>query len=111
PNPYYYKIANAQFNGTLFGGSLAACNSSRSGGPDSRCVFNDVTQGDLVMACPTGTQNCYNTGGAYGALSTGSPALSAGSIALETIPFPGGTVVSAPGGGYSSAPTCTITAA
>ncbi len=106
PNPYYYAIANAQFNN-----SLAACNSSRSGGPASTCVFNDITQGDLDMACPNGTQNCYNTSGAYGALSTGPTALSAGSIALETIPFPGGTVVTAPGGGYNGTPTCTITAA
>ncbi|HEY3937684.1 MAG TPA: protease pro-enzyme activation domain-containing protein [Bryobacteraceae bacterium] len=107
PNPYYYSIANSQYTNTLFGGSLSACNSSTSGGPDNRCVFHDVTQGDIALACPNGTQNCYNTGGAYGVLSTGiGSAVSL--VALETLPFPGGTIVSSPGSGYTSAPTCKL---
>lgn len=107
PNPIYYTIANAEFTNALFSGSLAACNSSITGGPDSRCVFHDVTQGDIDLACPTGTQNCYNTGGAFGVLSTeiGSAVTL---VALETIPFPGGALVSAPGSGYTSNPTCTL---
>jgi subtilase family serine protease len=107
PNPYYYAIANSQFTNTLFSGSLAACNSSASGGPSSSCVFHDVTQGDIDLACPTGTQNCYNTGGAYGVLSTTQPTIF-DLLALETIPFPGGAIVSAPGSGYLSNPTCTL---
>ncbi len=107
PNPYYYSIANSQFTNTLFAGSLAACNSSISGGPNSNCVFHDVTQGDIDLACPTGTQNCYNTGGAYGVLSTGI-GTSVTLVSLETIPFPGGTIVSSPGSGYTSNPTCTL---
>jgi subtilase family serine protease len=107
PNPYYYAMANSQYTNTLFSGSLAACNSSITGGPDSRCVFHDVTQGDIDLACPTGTQNCYNTGGAYGVLSTviGSAVTL---VSLETLPFPGGTIVSSPGSGYTGTPTCTL---
>jgi len=107
PNPYYYSIANSQYTNTLFSGSLAACNSSITGGPDSRCVFHDVTQGDIDLACPTGTQNCYNTGGTYGVLSTGI-GNSVSLVTSETLPFPGGAIVTAPGSGYSSVPVCTL---
>ena len=107
PNPYYYSIANSQYTNALFSGSLAACNSSITGGPDSRCVFHDVTQGDIDLACPTGTQNCYNTGGTYGVLSTGI-GNSVSLVSSETIPFPGGAIVTAPGSGYTSAPTCAL---
>ena len=107
PNPIYYAIANAQFTNGLFSGSLRFCDSSITGGPDGRCVFHDVTQGDIDLACPTGTQNCYNTGGAYGVLSNETPT-TLDLLALETIPFPGGTIVSSPGSGYTSAPTCTL---
>ena len=107
PNPYYYAIGNAQFNNTLFAGSLAACDSSRSGGPASTCVFHDVTQGDIALSCPTGTQNCYNSdGSAWGVLSTGPTTLSY--VTTETIPFPGGAVSGGTGSGYTSAPTCTL---
>jgi hypothetical protein len=107
PNPFYYAIANAQFTNTLFSNSLSACNSSASGGPSSSCVFHDVTQGDIDLACPTGTQNCYNTGGAFGVLSTVQPTV-LDLVALETLPFPGGAIVSSPGSGYLSNPTCTL---
>lgn len=109
PNPYYYAIANAQFTNTLFANSLAMCNSSYNppSGPASGCVFNDVTQGDIDMACPVGTQNCYNSDtSAHGVLSTGPTTL--GLVTTETLPFPGGAIVSAPGSGYTSAPTCTL---
>ncbi|MGO9272375.1 MAG: hypothetical protein ACLQOO_19455, partial [Terriglobia bacterium] len=111
PNTVYYQIANSQFTNTLFAGSLAACNSSLNPpvGPDSRCVFHDVTQGDIDLACLG--ENCF--GGSpntspivYGALSSGPTTLNF--LTLSTIPFWGGTIVSAPGSGYTSVPTCTL---
>jgi len=44
--------------------------------------------------------------GAYGLLSTGPTVLSL--VTTETIPFPGGAIVTAPGSGYTSAPTSTL---
>ena len=51
PNPIYYQIAQNEYGtagGTFLGSS---CNSSGSGGPGSGCAFNDVTQGDIDLAC------------------------------------------------------------
>ena len=80
PLPYYYQMAQNEY-GTA-GGSFAgsSCNSSGSGGPGSGCVFNDVTQGDIDLACEyNGTaaeHHCYPAGlsptnsGIYGVDST-----------------------------------------
>jgi len=101
PNPTYYAIAAAEFgasgNSSCYSINIAT-NSRR--GLGSRCVFNDVTQGDNNVDCRrNGTShqvNCYlpNAGTTVqGAIST-QP--------LTTV-----TVLTA-GSGYTSTPTCTL---
>ena len=52
------------------------CNSSRTGGPASSCIFYDVTQGDMDLPCQADARNgslhnCYlPSGDTYGLLST-----------------------------------------
>ena len=99
PNPIYYQIGQNEYGtaGGTFQG--ASCNSSGSGGPGIGCAFNDVTQGDIDLACEynghrTALQHhCYKPSGIYGVDST--DVITAGSV------INGGT-------GYTSAPTCTI---
>ena len=94
PNPTYYAIANAQFNSA----SASNCYSSNLPGRrglESSCAFNDITQGDIDVVCKyngNAQNGCYAPSGTYGAISTQPPALT----------------ISAPGSGYSSAPTCAI---
>jgi hypothetical protein len=55
-----------------YGSSLAACNSEAVGGPNSSCIFNDVTKGDFDVNCTT--RDCFMgnpVSGTDGALSTG----------------------------------------
>jgi len=97
PNPIYYQIAQAEY-GTQGGSFLgSSCNSSGSGGPASTCVFNDVTQGDIDVACEdngtTEEAHCYKPTGTRGVDSTDN--------VTQATMINGGT-------GYTSAPTCTI---
>ncbi len=95
PNPYYYQMAQNEY-GTA-GGTFAgtACNSST--GSNSGCVFNDVTQGDIDLACEdngtTEEAHCYKPSGTRGVDSTDN---------VTAV-----TVING-GSGYTSAPTCTI---
>jgi Pro-kumamolisin, activation domain len=93
PNPTYYAIAKTEYGG----GGSAQCNSSAQQlsrrGVASTCIFYDVTQGDIDVNC-TGAHNCFRPSGTDGALSTG---------AITGLTFTGGS-------GYTSAPTCTISA-
>ena len=98
PNPILYAIANAEYGA----GGNAACNSSSfttvpRRGVDTTCVFYDVTQGDNDVPCFFGSPDCFGADdlGDLGALSTGS-------ITALT--------VTAQGSGYTTAPTCTISA-
>jgi hypothetical protein len=97
PNPIYYQIAQNEYG--VAGGSFlgASCNSSGSGGPGSGCVFNDVTQGDIDLACEdNGTlaeAQCYKPSGTFGVFSTDNVTAA--------------TVITG-GSGYTTAPTCTI---
>ncbi len=99
PNPVYYAIAASEYGAT--GSSL--CNSSTQGlarrGVATTCVFYDVTQGDIDVNCSRNSPNCYDPGATAGNRWNG--ALSTGSIS--------GLTFSA-GAGYTSAPTCTISA-
>ena len=66
PNPVLYKIA-----GTEYGASgSSTCNASNGNTIGSSCIFYDVTLGDMVVDCTSGTPNCYAPGGTYGVLST-----------------------------------------
>src|SRR5208282_4486867 len=99
PNPIYYQIAQNEY-GTAGGTFLGSgCNSSGAGGPSSGCAFNDVTQGDIDLACEdngtTEDAHCYKPSGTHGVDSTDN-------VTAVTI-INGGT-------GYTTAPTCTIAA-
>ncbi len=67
PLAYYYQAAQNEY-GTA-GGNFqgTSCNSSGTGGPGSGCVFNDVTQGDIDLACryngTTAEHHCYKPSG------------------------------------------------
>jgi len=97
PNPVYYAIAASEYGPS----GSPACNSSAQPlprrGVATACVFYDVTQGDIDLNCTGGTANCYDPGGTYGVLATGT-------ISGLSVPVGGG------GSGYTSAPTCTISA-
>jgi len=94
PNPTYYAIANAEFGAS----GNATCNSSNQSVPrrgvSTTCVFYDVTQGDIDVNC-TGANNCWIPSSTRGVLNTGT-------ITSLTL--------GAQGSGYTSTPTCTISA-
>jgi subtilase family serine protease len=71
PNLIYYTIARTEYGTT----GNAACNSNKTGGPASSCVFYDVTLGDMDTNCK-GTHNCYRPSGTNGVLSTSNTAYS-----------------------------------
>jgi hypothetical protein len=104
PNPIYYQIAQGEYGSQ--GGSFAGstCNASGTGGPGGSCVFNDVTQGDIDLACETnGTveaAHCYD----YVAGSRGKVT----AYGVDSTDNVTGTVIINGGTGYTSAPTCTI---
>jgi subtilase family serine protease len=68
-NAVLYSLANTEYGA----GGNSSCNSSLGNAIGSGCLFNDVTQGDIVINC-TGTNNCYIHGGTYGILSTSDSA-------------------------------------
>jgi len=76
PNPIYYQIAAAEYGTT----GNSGCNATNGNAIDPSCSFNDVTLGDIDVAC-TGPFSCYMPGGTEGALSTSlegyAPAFSA----------------------------------
>ena len=96
PLKYYYQIGQNEYGtaGGTFQGT--SCNASGTGGPGSGCAFNDVTQGDIDLACryngATTEHHCYKPS-TNGATSTDN-------VTAATV-INGGT-------GYTSAPTCAI---
>jgi hypothetical protein len=95
PNPIYYQIGQNQYGtaGGTFNG--AGCNSST--GNTAGCAFNDVTQGDIDLACEdngtTSESHCYKPTGTHGVDSTDN-------VTAATV-INGGT-------GYTTAPACAI---
>ncbi len=69
PNPTYYLIAKAQFGAN---GNSACYSINQPGrrGLGTACASNDVTQGDNVVNCVSGSVGCYAPSGADGALSS-----------------------------------------
>lgn len=74
PNFVYYGLAALEYD---FGNGRN-CNAMLGNEIDSRCVFHDITMGDIDIAClpltdtsgaTIGTFNCYNPGGATGVMS------------------------------------------
>ena len=76
-NPILYTLASEQYG--LSGDP--SCNSTLGSKAGAKCIFYDVTLGDMAVNC-TGKHNCYTAGGDYGVLSVGdkelAPAYSAG---------------------------------
>ena len=75
----------------------SGCNSSGSGGPAYGCVFNDVTQGDIDLACE------YN-GTLKKPTAISHPAPTECSARTMSPPLRSSTAAS----GYTTAPTCAI---
>jgi len=96
PLSYYYQMAQNEYGtaGGTFQGS--GCNSSTGSG--STCVFNDVTQGDIDLACryngTVGRHHCYSGSAAANGVDS-------------TDVITAATVING-GSGYTTAPTCTI---
>jgi hypothetical protein len=96
PNPIYYQIAKAEF-GSSGESACYAINQPPRAGLASSCVFYDITQGDINANClQNGTNHpCYIPSSTNGVLST----------------EPAATVSVITGGsGYTSLPTCTLSA-
>jgi subtilase family serine protease len=68
-NPVYYAIARAEYGSA----GSANCDSSKGNAVGSKCVFYDVTLGDMDVNCK-GTHNCYRPSGTNGVLSTSNTA-------------------------------------
>ena len=66
PNPVLYKIAAAEYGA----GGSSTCNASHGNAVGVSCIFYDVTLGDMIVDCASGTPNCYAPGGTHGVLST-----------------------------------------
>ena len=60
PNPVLYKIAAAEYGAS----GSSTCNSSNGNTVGSSCIFYDVTLGDMIVDCTSGTPNCYAAGAA-----------------------------------------------
>ena len=65
PAPVYYSLANSEYGAH----GSALCDSSRGNKVGHTCIFRDVTLGDIVAPCASGSKNCYAPSGSYGALS------------------------------------------
>jgi hypothetical protein len=66
PNPVLYKVAASEYGAS----GSSNCNASNGNTIGSSCIFYDVTLGDNIVPCTSGTPNCYAPGGTYGVLST-----------------------------------------
>lgn len=68
PVQKYYQLASSEYGSS----GNAACNSTLGSSASGSCIFYDVTLGDIDVDCRSGSQgavNCFNDGGANGALS------------------------------------------
>jgi len=63
--PAFYGIATKEYgtNGAPNTAALSQCNSSNGASVGSTCVFNDVTVGDIVQPCFSGSLGCYSGSG------------------------------------------------
>jgi Pro-kumamolisin, activation domain len=98
PNPIYYQIAKAEF-GSTGNSSCFSINQPPRRGLASACAFYDITQGDNDIDC------LYNGTIAIGCY--GGSALTYGSLSAQQL---SSITVTAGGSGYSSAPTCILSA-
>jgi hypothetical protein len=99
PNPTYYSIANAEFTSPEASNCYSINQPSRRG-LGTACAFNDITQGDISVVCK------YNGNAQAGCYAPPTAAGVAQYGAESSQPPP--LTISAPGSGYSSAPTCAV---
>lgn len=69
--PTLYSIASREYgsNGSPNKPMLQSCNSANGTSEGGDCVFNDVTMGDIVQPCFTGSLGCYSgTGSNHNAI-------------------------------------------
>ncbi|HEV2386930.1 MAG TPA: protease pro-enzyme activation domain-containing protein [Candidatus Acidoferrales bacterium] len=57
PDPVYYQLAAAEYGAS----GSASCNSNLGNGASASCTFYDVTLGDMVVNCSTGSPDCSTT--------------------------------------------------
>ena len=99
PNPIYYKIAKAEF-GASGNSACYSINQPPRRGLGTSCAFYDITQGDIDVDCVyNGTAfsaDCYVPSGTYGTLGTQA--------------ITGGLSIISGGSGYTSTPTCSLSA-
>jgi subtilase family serine protease len=94
PTPTYYAIARAEFGSNATANPACySINLPPRRGQATSCVFNDITQGDIVVNTSGSHVNSYKPSSTDGAVSTQ--------------PLTGVTVLTG-GTGYTSAPTCTL---
>ena len=67
PNPTYYALAQREYGD----GGNSSCNASLGKEVDTKCIFYDVTAGDIDIYCQ-GNVNCYTDGITKGVLSLSS---------------------------------------
>ena len=58
PNPVLYKLAAAEYGAS----GSSACNSSNGNAVAGSCIFYDVTLGDMVVDCTSGTHQLLCSG-------------------------------------------------
>lgn len=97
PNPTYYSLAKSEY-GSAGNKNCFSVSQGQTGGATT-CVFYDITQGDIDGDCVYNGSvfkaDCYRPAGTYGTLGTQAIA----SLKLK-----------AAGSGYTSNPTCVISA-
>lgn len=76
--PAIYTIAAREFGtvGSPNAKEVTDCNSTNGVGVGSACVFNNVTEGDIVQPCWAGSVNCdsgRNLGNSFGIVDGGNP--------------------------------------
>jgi hypothetical protein len=96
PNPTYYKIAKTEFGAT----GNKTCFSINQTQTVSKCVFYDITQGDINI-------NCQHNGSVYSADCFLPSGTTNGVLSTEKITS---LAVKTAGTGYTSVPTCKIAA-
>jgi subtilase family serine protease len=78
PNTVLYSLAATEFGSAVKKNAttLSSCNASNGKSVGTSCIFHDVTEGDIDVACK-GTTGCYGTSktATYGVLSTSSTTL------------------------------------
>lgn len=66
PDPTLYSLARGEYGAA----GNKKCNTNLGTSASARCIFYDVTVGDIDVPCTKGSPNCFLPSGTYGVLST-----------------------------------------